>query len=178
MSAFADPQNLATHNWMCTKTHLLNKNKALGCVFIALTLFRDLFVFIYFSSSSKFHEGTWNSSMQSQDWQQRGELSHTPLISSKLRESPRGKEERSAFVPGDAALVTPEKLIAWPYTSYLGAKPILFYTDPSAKIPEKVGKNPAKWETEEREKHTVLSPSWSKMRQLPISTGQRRGNSS
>lgn len=54
-------------------------------------------------------------------------------------------------------LVTSEKLIACPYTSYLGAKPILFQSDPSAKISEKVGKNPAGWETEETKPHSAES---------------------
>lgn len=98
MSAFADSQNLATHNWMWTKMHLLNKTKHLAVLSLLLTLFRDLFSFIL---ALKFLEGTWNSSVQSQDWQQQGELSCTSLISSELRESPRGEEERSAFVPGD-----------------------------------------------------------------------------
>lgn len=78
--------------------HLLNKTKHLAVLSLLLTLFRDLFSFIL---ALKFLEGTWNSSVQSQDWQQQGELSCTSLISSELRESPRGEEERSAFVPGD-----------------------------------------------------------------------------
>lgn len=49
MSALADPQNLATHDGICTKTRLLNKNKTLGWAFIDLILL-DLSGSVYFSS--------------------------------------------------------------------------------------------------------------------------------
>lgn len=59
-----------------------------------------------------FRERTWNSSAQSQGWQEEGELGWTLLISSSIRESPRGQRGEVSSHAWDTLKATSWKWIA------------------------------------------------------------------
>lgn len=75
--------------------------------------------------------------MRSQDRREEGALACSGSSALTSGNHGEGKEERSAFVPGT---LSKSCLIAM---GSLGTKLTLSQSDPSAKIPEKFGKNPA-----------------------------------
>lgn len=69
-----------------------------------------MFLFILvLKVNANFRERTWNCSVQSQDWQEEGELSCTLLISSNIRESLRGQRGEVSFYAWDTLRKSPHR---------------------------------------------------------------------
>lgn len=95
----------------------------------------------------------------SQGWQEEGELGWTVLISSSIRESPRGQREELSSYAWDTLEVTSWKWMACVYKISGKKINIIPAWSLCKEIPEKVGDNPAKQNRGNTENHTMLNPS-------------------